>query len=289
MTFVGNIKRHIKQMLDIASITLTNYRRFPPIIIYQMGKVGSSTVFSSLKQSDIQNPVIQIHFLSKNGIEEAEAYFQNLPNPVNAHHIQRSKTLREKIIRNRFDPNLSWRIVTLVRDPIAREISDFFQNINLYHPELFDQNAKLDENRSTKLLCEILNNFNESADYACTWFDKELKAVFDIDVFSYPFDTKKGYSIMEKGNVKVLCIRLEDLDTVFGDAMTRLLSKKLHFTLHKKNIGQEKPLSESLKVTLEKLVLPNDTYNKIYSSRFVRHFYSQDMIDSFIAKWRKLK
>lgn len=47
-----------------------------PILVYQMGKVGSSTIVNTLKSSNINNPVYHIHFLSSEGIYSIENYYK---------------------------------------------------------------------------------------------------------------------------------------------------------------------------------------------------------------------
>ncbi len=49
------------------SIQLNQFMH-PPILIYQMGKVGSNTVHKTLLASGIQNPVFHVHFLTKEKI-----------------------------------------------------------------------------------------------------------------------------------------------------------------------------------------------------------------------------
>jgi len=67
---------HIKIIADYwhfrVKLALQNFNKLPPILIYQMGKVGSSAVYESLKKYGIQNPLHHVHFLSYGHLNELE-------------------------------------------------------------------------------------------------------------------------------------------------------------------------------------------------------------------------
>ena len=69
------------------------------IIIYQMGKVGSTTIHTSLEQADLPLPIYKVHFLSDEGMQHGEEFHQKtLKIPwETTPHIQTSQFLREKI------------------------------------------------------------------------------------------------------------------------------------------------------------------------------------------------
>ncbi len=52
------------QDFETLKIHLKNWNKKPPILIYTMGKVGSMTVYQSLKEAKLGNPVYHIHFLT---------------------------------------------------------------------------------------------------------------------------------------------------------------------------------------------------------------------------------
>jgi len=81
--------------VESLKIRFRNFNTNPPILIYQMGKVGSTTILKSLKNAQIQNPVYHIHFLSSDGIRNAERYFKTLKGK----HI----ISKEKVHSGRYD------------------------------------------------------------------------------------------------------------------------------------------------------------------------------------------
>ena len=59
--------------IESIKISVKDFQVNPPIIIYQMGKVGSRTVVETLRNTDINRPVFHLHNLSKNGLASSKA------------------------------------------------------------------------------------------------------------------------------------------------------------------------------------------------------------------------
>jgi hypothetical protein len=267
-------------------IKTQSFRKRPPILIYQMGKVGSATVHETLVNANLPHPIYHIHFLSHEGIKNAEEFFSNLKIPIKPAHLRRSKVLRQIIDRN---DRIKWKVITLVREPIAREISDFFQTLDRYHPELIE-----DKEIKTKEVVEVLlhsfANYDLDADYASTWFDLELKNVFGTDVYAYRFNLEKGYSILrDGGNAEVLILRLEDLNINLENALGEFLGVRRPIRVIQSNVGSEKHYSAQYRNVLENIRIPKGVCRKIYSGKYAQHFYRKDMLDKFAERWSKGK
>jgi len=187
-----------------------------------------------------------------------------------------------------------WKIVTLVRDPIARNISDFFEHIELVPSEV-DQQQKL---RSIEYDFEITitnNNLDElieiffkkyKHDIAMGYFDRELKGTFNIDLFASEFPTVKGYKVYRGKEVDVLLIRLEDLDDCFTEAIKEFLDIE-DIPLVNKNVSQQKDYADIYQMFKDAICLPESYLDQMYSSKFARHFYSETELVRFRAKWSR--
>ncbi len=92
------------------------------------------------------------------------------------------------------------RIVSLVRDPIAR-ISAFFQNKDLLAKSVEDVDAAIARFTDTY-----------SHDVPLAYFDLHIKPVFGVDVFETPFDHDRKRLITSVGGYSVLILRAEDPD-----------------------------------------------------------------------------
>lgn len=278
------IKRKLISLsvVEKLKINTQNFIKNPPIIIYQMGKVGSSTVLNSLKNVDLPNPVHHVHFLSHNGIKNAEKYFLRLKNPIIPHHIKLSKILRKKIDKTK---DRRWKIITLIREPIGRDISDFFENVETQHPNLIDENGNVKKSQAIEFLQKKFMNYDELTNYTCTWFDKELKIAFNIDIYAYPFNHRKGFTIIRNKNIEILILKLEDIDRSFNNGVKEFLNLNCYIKMLKANVAKDKKYSIAYKYVLKNIVIPKPVCIKIYSSKYANHFYSESMRSEFIKKW----
>ena len=274
-SFVNIIERAIINSID--------FENSPPIIIYQFGKVGSTTIYKSLKKENISNQIYHIHFLSRKGINNA----------INSHKIQGKKLvphlLLSDLLRRKIDntKDVSWKIITSIREPIGFEVSNFFESLEWIGPtrEIMNDDREIDNKLLVSFLEEKIRNYDTKTSYVDTWFDKEFKESCDIDVYNFRFNYEKGYSIIRKKNVEVLILRLEDLNRNFDDALTDFLSLSQPIKMVKANIGKDKKYADVYRYVKENIHIPQDVCKRIYSSKFSTHFYDEKMREGFINKW----
>lgn len=276
----------------------------PPILVYQMGKVGSSSIVYTLRQNKLSNPIYHVHQLRYDGIDKniknnnerlnknkenknisdytrvyTDIYLKYIIRNVKSHRL-----LRKKIDENMND--VTWKIITLVRDPIMREISDFFFSFHK-HPELMGKEGQLLKEETIRILKkELIEKFRYPHNWVLTWFDKELKEVFGVDVYQFPFNHDKGYIIIQSKNINVLIIKLEELDRCFSDAIFEFLNKK-DLKLLKRNVAEQKFYYNTYKYILDNIIFNYNFCGKIYASKYSKHFYSIDERENFIMNWTK--
>jgi hypothetical protein len=288
LTFAKRIKLRVSNCFFVEglNIRIRSFSGQPPILIYQMGKVGSATVHETLVHANLSQPVYHVHFLSYDGIKNAEEFFRNLRNPINPGHLRRSKVLRQIIDRN---GRKKWKVITLVREPIGRDISDFFQTLDRYHPELVE-NGEIKTSEVSELLVKNFSSYDPNADYTSTWLDKELKNVFGVDVYAQRFDVERGYSIIrDRGKADVLILRLEDLNANLEKSLVEFLDVSNPIKMMKSNIGIDKKYSVAYRDVLEEIRISEACCRKIYSSRYAQQFYDEKMLSEFTKRWSKGK
>jgi len=233
------------------------------VLVYQPGKVGSSTLVNSLSLAGIN--CSHIHFLTKH-----DSYSEELNQYIDA-FCHQYKQLKNK------------KIITLVRDPLGRSYSGFFQAIGAYGScNIKPGNTLLDtcyewlKNEHS----DLINRFGDEFD----WFDNEIKAVFGVDVFSHPFNKEIGYSIIKHKNFDVLVIKLEklnNLESIIGDFIGLPC-----FKLMNANEGEQKLYNNIYKNLKDKLNLPNEILDYYYKNKTrINNFYSDEEISEFIIKW----
>ena len=244
-----------------------------PILVYQMGKVGSTSVMRALERACPARPALHVHFLAKRGAGAG---------PVPADH-RLGRALRRRI--DRVGAALRVDIVTLVRDPIARQVSALFQNPEHAQDDLRGADGAIDVERAVETLRARLTRVDACA-YAHEWFDRELRTVFDVDVFAHPFDFERGFSIVPGGRVLVLVLRTEDLDATLAPGLSALLG--VESTCIAGDRGNDRAQTDdgsAYAAVQGALRLERADCERIYANRFSRHFYSKAMIEAFTRRW----
>lgn len=262
-------------------IQTADFKSNPPIIIYQMGKVGSTTIYRSLKNLGLKNRVYHIHFLSQRGVELAiknhkKAGIRFVP------HLSLSRGLSKKLIK---DPTLRWKIVTLVREPIGFEVSNYFQNYQKSKLKNLDLTDEKNMETISAYLERKLSAYDPSKAYVENWFEKEIKTVTGVDVFNHPFDQDAGYSIIRGDNADILIMRLESLNQVFNPALKLFLGMDRDISMIRKNVGADKIYSSLYAKVKDKIKLSENVCERIYDSKFFSHFYGKKMKSQFLKKW----
>lgn len=231
-----------------------------PVLIYQMGKVGSTSVYKSLLEKGYEknNNCLHVHELF------------NLDSRMEDEYIATNR---------RKEP---WKIITLTREVVARNISDFFQNCTNETGGWFYGSREEVKNAPIKsLIRHFYHRPVWKHNWAINWFDSQLKRYFDVDVYNSPFDFSKNYVI----NKNVLIIRSEYLDDC-SLAIKDFLELD-DFELSSKNVGEKKWYGEIYHNFLDRIKgnVREDFIDSLYYSKYMQHFYTKDEIHEFRREW----
>ena len=205
-----------------------------PIVIYQMSKVGSTSIAMSLRNSK-KLAVFQVHAISTSDIENSLRSKVQKGKRVYSRAIWESKYLNKRFSQH--DNSVPWHVITLIREPIARNISAYFQNIELWCPEICD--SRITERVKLEIVKEAFFDRFNPHDLTLRWLDDRLEPVIGIDVYNKPFPFNKGYEIYEDSDFRLLLIRLEDLSSCYEPAVKAFLGIR-DCPLVSANIGEEK-------------------------------------------------
>lgn len=271
---------------------LSSARRKEPLLVFQMGKVGSTTVVRSLEAAGLDMAIYHAHVLTPGAMAKVEkAYREHFAQmSLVPHHLWQSQYLSKQIDRG-LEEGKRWKVVTLVRDPVVRNVSAFFQNldvelVNADHQYRIRSTYNFEVTLGIGDIDRLVDLFIETLDHdtPIIWFDSQMKAVFGVDVFSSDFPRSRGYKIYEGELADVLVLRLEDLDGCACEAFQEFLGLE-DLTLQSTNIGSDKPYQPIYREFLDSAVLPDSYLDRMYTSKYARHFYSQEEIDAFRARW----
>ena len=257
----------------------------PPLLIYQMGKVGSSSIYRSIKSGWTQSPVYHLHVLSEDNLNALDRVIRE--------SYPKTRFIPEHLIAGEFlrrylpttTPKQKWKIITLVRDPIARNVSSFFQDLTTRHAYLnYSQLIDNDDIEGTsRLLIEAFLN-NHDHHRPLNWFDMELKRVFNMDVLSEAFDKERGFTICSNDRCNVLVIKLEALDRCVEPAFKQFLNLD-GFQLQTENVSIQKNYGQLYNAVRKSIQFPDAFIDRMYASRLVQHLYTADEIAGFRRRW----
>jgi hypothetical protein len=261
------------------------------MVIYQMGKVGSSTIVTSLQALRKDLLVHHVHRLGEEELRRFEAFVRESFKRDRVTASVRAGFVSQVVAGEYLNAQLAagnhhrkWNVVTLVRDPVARNISDFFEVLE------YQMDYGLRENLSakgadavTQELCELFLERYPNHEFPLTFFES-FERVVGIDVFATPFPKDTGYAVYTRGPVTVLLLRLEDLDRCARQAFRQAFGLE-GFALVGKNLGSEKDYSEVYRRVRRRISLPDSYLSKMYGSKYATHFYSADEIERFRTAW----
>jgi hypothetical protein len=234
-------------------------------LVYTMGKVASMSIFHTVNKRLPHVKTFAMHYMSQENLERQEHILKD--SIYRKMHTDHAIKIWRCIDQN---PGKEKKIITVVRDPLAQVISDVFQHLS-YH-------------RLEELKYLSIDNKQVNFNYPEEWTDQELLPFSGIDILKENFDPEKGYAIYHKGRYSVLVLRYEDLSNVFSRAMEEFTGIK-SWRLADRNRSKDKDYAASYTRFKSELKVSPEVIEYVYSSDFVRHFYSDGEIERFRERW----
>ena len=251
-----------------------------PVLIYQMGKVGSSTIVRTIDKLNLREPVFHIHTLKPDTRERAIQMELSHARRLTSNHLEVSGHLIGALSNGVFPA----RVITMTREPIGRAISHVFENIRRFAPNAKGNNSDIDLDQINDHLVQILSSSSGLAN-PTRWFDSELNDIYGIDVFSKPYNFDKGYTILSGPPVSSMVIRMEDLDRSLANALSDFFVIDVSdLQLEPDNIGSKKWYASALAEIKSNLKLTPDVLDSVLNTKYAQHFYKGER-DQLIDKW----
>ena len=124
--------------------------------------------------------------------------------------------------------------------------------------------------------------------YMFEWFHRELQATFGVNVFDYPFDREKGYTIIREGQVEVLVLKLETMNKNYEiiKEFSGISEFKEEFENH--NVGELKSYRYLYEGIKHEVDVPRTLLDFYYKNNpQFAHFYTKEEADAFYKRWIK--
>lgn len=239
----------------------------PITLVYQIGKVGSSTIYYSLKEFLNNKNIVHIH---------------TIYNTLESNNDKDKQVIKGRKVFNllKENKNLDFKIITAVREPIQRFLSDIFQNIESRYKHFLDDNncVKHEEVKT------FVKNTISKHDPIQTWFNNEFLPSMDFTPLVEDLDKTKPYFYFKKDNKEIVLYKLEELNHFQKDIFKLLFNEDIPVSI--KNETKDKSYYADYKIIAKELKFDKEFLFKFYNENSVtRFFYSQEEINKFIDKW----
>jgi hypothetical protein len=266
----------LKRARNVVKFLFRSYRTYrneDNILIYQMGKVGSTSIAKALGER-----AIQIH------------NFYPTNEPFSRKPFYRSSLYKKPIhwtfyylIRRGIRRRSKLKVITLVRDPISRNVSMYFQDLYYFLAYYFSEIRPNRDSREEDIDI-LIDCFRETFDhrYPLDWFDKEFKRFTGVDVYEYAFDSNAGCTKIERGGISLLIIQTERLSDCWH-VVEEFCGRKLE--LRKDNRGERKWYGPLYSEFLDRHSLQAGELDEIYSSRYATFFFSEETRAELRRRW----
>lgn len=246
------------------------------ILLFQPGKVASSSVkYNLMKEGCVAYHVHHLGF------------------PENILHDEwREKW--EKVLGGLRSKKI--KVISGVREPISRDISALFQ------PFIEDNKSRRgdwifetgDIYKGFEQYTDIIMHCNyepwpngvpEVWGDEFLWFDKEIKALWGIDIYQYPFDKKKGYTVIHSEKVDIFLYKSEKLNEV-SDKLYQFALGRSVLQFVSENKTEFSWRNEAYQEFKRNVVLNPDYVDHYYKdNKRMNHFYTEEEKKIFLKRW----
>lgn len=267
------LKYHIKDRWVLWQQTkqLQNMRQ-EPVLIFTMAKVGSSSVYHSLKkQTNIA--CFHIHSLS---IEE-ELQSQAICKEKGVYPGSRSPVplLHEKLLSK----DQGFKVISLFRNPIERNLSAFF--------EAFEIHMGVPAHRFKGNLEDIERSFYKNLDhsYCKDWFDNHFKMSLGIDVYDHAFAKTKAYTNLKGHKADILLLK-STLDNRVKSQHIGAFCGLKNFKLENYNVTNTKDTAELYAAFKSYISFPKSYLESQLESKYMNHFFTEQEKKELYTTWQ---
>ena len=210
------------------------------IVVLSPGKVGSSSVYNTIKKYRKNSYVFHLHFLENKNIEDGiNLHRKSLRKSVPYHFIS-SKIFCKVFLKNKD----CIKFVVLFRDPIKRFISDSFQNSDRITREIKKTNYEA-------FISEVRGGIRhlKHLSYLDNWIRSELENNLEYNFYERCQLDRQEFYIDKSARNLFLFIKMEALSSKFAEASDRFFNEIM--ILKNYNVGAEKNYHEYYKKAQE--------------------------------------
>lgn len=229
-------------------------------IVYQMGKVGSYTIYETLRNEGLY--VYHIHRMNKKYIKSIHKEYRHKGVTPPGDIVGLAFNLYLKFFENNFN------YIVGMRDPLARNFSSYFQNIERYG-----------DNYSS--LQNFIKTYNHEVPFR--WFNEEFNKTLRLNISELE-GLEDGCCFFQKGKQSVFIYKLE----TGMERIIKELEKSFGLNIVKRkdaNIAKNKEYAEEYSKLKKELSVSKELLDFIYEDDITKSFYTTEEIQKFRERW----
>jgi hypothetical protein len=242
---------------------LTDDHRSPLIVIYTMGKVGSTTISHSLHRAGI--PCLDVHFLNP---ARLQLYMQDNLRRGGSLPRHFGESIIHNFIRQKW-PRRRILYITLVREPVARNLSAVFQNLSKQTPPTVEE-----------IQSEIRKYPVRLPDQ---WFADELFATTGLNYGSVMLREGAMHSIVKRNRFSLLTLKLGIGDLEAGEIVSDFVQAKVK--IKRINEAPTKWYAELYQTVVSERLFDDEFVRGSLANRYVEWFWSEDERTALRARY----
>lgn len=263
-------RRVARTLWKLIDLRTSHLRRLQPCIVFQMGKVGSTSIVKALNATG-KVRAFSAHRLNPRRTKEIQARFRA------GETYYRDMIFERGLYRWLATRKRRVKVITGVREPFSHSYSSFFQNIPRSTRGAVDPATATVETLKEHFLAW------EELGLAVDWLDLELKNVLGLDPYAGAFDHAKGCQILKNKDFEVLVLKAESSDRQKEMAIKAFLGVG-NIRLGRDNSGRSKCYGDLYKRFRSEVKIPKKMADVWLNSRYMKKFYSNE--ERYSAKRR---
>ena len=271
----GSIWMPLRRLINRHRINAVQRGEKIPVLVYQMGKVASKTIYATLQRlPDIQP--FHIHTLNPVNMDRRKTRNNGL-NARQPEHInfQLWRSIYQRLI---LEYENQIKIITLIREPVGRNISAFFQGL--------DMRTRIMAAHKRIPMSQLIDKFQNHFPHVrpLVWFDKELLEVTGINVYEHTFPKEQGYQRIMTEKFDLLILRHDLPDNLKARCLGDFLSGN-DIRIVPANLSDKKIYRDCYLEFQRTINLSTEYVSQMLDSRYARHFFTDEELESLKLKW----
>jgi len=256
-------------------------RRLPVVLVHQMGRAASMTMVNTIQDMDLEMPVHHTHWLNPGSLDVRLGWAERDNDRSVPFNIRVSKLILDTLPGDAI-ADYPWRIVSVIREPVARNLSAYFLSIDRFIPDVYDRyrSGNIDMHEIREM---FLRDYPH--EIPLSWFDREVAEVFGIDVYAHSFPIEQAYALIEQGAIRMAIVKVEALEAAYRPALEQLLGRSPGALRNTHISVKDEPYAEIYREFLRNPGLSRAYLENMYDSVFARHFYSPAERSEFMERW----